>query len=169
MKRIALPLAAVCLLGLAACGNDADAGTPTPSAAATSDIHGASGTAGSLSLTDFWVKQSSLEMSAAFGEIDNNGTSDDALVKVTAADVPTVQLHQTKDNVMSEVPQFDIPAGEDLDLEPGGNHIMLIGLASPLVPGDTLDLTLTFASGATATLTAPVVSFTGDDGHGDHD
>ncbi len=167
MKTIAVPLAAICLLAVAACGSEAQpAASPTPSA--STDVHGVSATAGSLSLTDFWVKQSSLDMSAAFGEIHNNGASADALVSVTATGVPAVELHQTTNDVMQQVDQFDIPAGEDLDLAPGGNHIMLIGLTAPLVPGDNVDLTLTFASGATAAVTSPVVSFTGDDGH-DHD
>jgi len=167
MKPFAIPLATMCLLALAACGSDAEpAASSTPSA--SPEVHGVSATAGSLSLTDFWVKQSSLDMSAAFGEIQNNGTSADSLVKVTATGVPAVELHQTTNDVMQQVDQFDIQAGEDLDLAPGGNHIMLIGLTAPLLPGDNLDLTLTFASGVTAAVTAPVVSFTGDDGH-DHD
>lgn len=164
-------VAAVCA-GLTGCGSDtppAAAQSPSPSPSATSsgtaDPHEASTTVGALRLTDFWVKQSSLDMSAGFGEIENTGSSADALVKVEAEGVPVVELHQTTNNVMAQVDSFPIPAGDDLALEPGGNHLMFLGLTDPLVPGDTVDLTLTFQSGATAALTVPVVAFTGDDGH----
>jgi copper(I)-binding protein len=48
---------------------------------------------------------------------------------------------------MAEVDQLEVPAGERVTLEPGGHHVMLIGLAEPLVDGETFPITLRFASG----------------------
>ena len=53
-----------------------------------------------------------------------------------------------------------LAAGQAVELKPGGNHLMLIGLTAPLVAGETVPLTLTFqdAKGVTTqqTLKLPV-------------
>jgi len=41
----------------------------------------------------------------------------------------------------------ELPAGTPVSLEPGGAHLTLEPLAAALRPGDTFDLTLTFADG----------------------
>jgi copper(I)-binding protein len=46
---------------------------------------------------------------------------------------------------MRQLPGIDLPAGGAVALQPGGNHIMLIGLKAPLKEGDKFPLTLTFA------------------------
>jgi copper(I)-binding protein len=46
--------------------------------------------------------------------------------------------------MMQEVGEIALPAGETVALEPGGLHVMLLGLAVPLEVGDTFDLTLQF-------------------------
>jgi copper(I)-binding protein len=48
---------------------------------------------------------------------------------------------------MQEVPSIAVPAGATVMLEPGGYHLMLIGLAAPLTAGQTFDVTLEFSSG----------------------
>ncbi len=45
---------------------------------------------------------------------------------------------------MRQVSGIDIPAGGTVALEPGGLHVMLIGLAAPLELDQTFDLTLEF-------------------------
>lgn len=47
---------------------------------------------------------------------------------------------------MRPVESIAIPAGEKVALKPGGLHIMLIDLVKPLVIGESLDLTVTFAT-----------------------
>ena len=46
--------------------------------------------------------------------------------------------------VMQQIMSLDLPAGETVELKPGGYHVMLIDLASPLEIGSTFDLTLDF-------------------------
>jgi copper(I)-binding protein len=58
--------------------------------------------------------------------------------------------------VMREVDKIDLPAGTTVQLKPGGYHIMLIDLAAPLTLDQTFDVTLTFGSGATKTVTVTV-------------
>jgi copper(I)-binding protein len=167
MRRLmpAAALTAALGLTLAGCGSDdTPEPTATESAAMGMVADGAAANVGDLELTGFWVKESSLDLAAGFGTIANNGPEDDALVGATAADVPAVELHQTMDGVMQQVDSFPAPAGGSVTLAPGGNHLMLLGLTEPLVAGESLDLTLSFASGATAEITAPIRPFTSDGG-----
>jgi len=57
---------------------------------------------------------------------------------------------------MQEVESVAIPAGETVALEPGGYHIMLLGLTEDLVVGDTVEVELSFESGASQRVTAEV-------------
>lgn len=45
---------------------------------------------------------------------------------------------------MQPVDSIELPAGETVELKPGGYHIMLMGLAAPLEVGQKFDVTLTF-------------------------
>lgn len=58
--------------------------------------------------------------------------------------------------VMQEVDSIAIPAGETVELKPGGYHIMLIDLAAPLEIGQEFDIVLTFANAGDVTVTAVV-------------
>lgn len=62
---------------------------------------------------------------------------------------------------MRRVEALDLGAGRAVRLEPGGVHLMLIGLSKPLRPGDAVDirLTLSAAGGArrVVSVTLPVV------------
>lgn len=50
---------------------------------------------------------------------------------------------------MAEIEEVALPADEVVTFEPGGRHVMLVGLVRPLVAGSTFPLTLTLRSGAT--------------------
>src|SRR6056297_810661 len=70
--------------------------------------------------------------------ISNEGGTDDALIGVTA-DFPRVTLHRSveEDGItrMEHVTRLDIPAGERVELAPGGYHVMFMGLTEPLEAG----------------------------------
>jgi len=72
-----------------------------------------------------------------------------------------VQIHESRIEsgmmMMRELREgLPLPAGETVALEPGGNHLMLLGVKEPLVAGDTVTLTLTFESSPPLELTATV-------------
>ncbi|MEL7280906.1 MAG: copper chaperone PCu(A)C [Pseudomonadota bacterium] len=79
--------------------------------------------------------------------ITNTGESADALIGVKA-DFPRVMIHQTveEDGIakMNHVDRIDIPAGESVELTPGGYHVMFMGLEAPLVDGEKFPATLIF-------------------------
>jgi periplasmic copper chaperone A len=48
---------------------------------------------------------------------------------------------------MENVDSLEIPAGGELELKPGGNHLMVMGLTSHSKEGERVKLTLQFAPG----------------------
>lgn len=87
--------------------------------------------------------------------------ADDRLASVTSSDANIVQIHESRIEsnmmMMSELRDgLPLPAGQAVALEPGGTHLMLLGVRKPLVAGDTVVLTLTFATSAPLEVTATV-------------
>ncbi len=80
--------------------------------------------------------------------VNNKGESDDTLLEVRA-DFPKVMLHKSeeKDGVatMMHVDRIEIPAGQAVELAPGGYHVMFMGLGGdPLEVGEKIEATLVF-------------------------
>ncbi len=98
--------------------------------------------------------------SAAYMRLVNNGSVADALVGASTDVAKVVEIHNmTMENGvmrMFPVEQIEIPAGGTAELQPGGFHVMLIDLNKDLNAGDTVDLTLKFASGKEINVAAPV-------------
>ncbi|NPV66813.1 MAG: copper chaperone PCu(A)C [Anaerolineae bacterium] len=100
-------------------------------------------------------------VSAAYMVIENTGNAADRLLRVATDAATTVEIHATQmeDNVMRMRPLPDgleIPAGGQVILEPGGYHLMLIGLQRHLMAGEHLSFTLTFASGKQLVIEAEI-------------
>jgi len=57
---------------------------------------------------------------------------------------------------MRQVAGLDLPAGEDVQLKPGGFHIMLIDLKKPLTAGEHVAVTLTLERAGRRQVTAVV-------------
>ncbi len=57
---------------------------------------------------------------------------------------------------MQPVDSIELPAGEAVELKPGGYHIMLLDLVKPLEVGQSIDVTLTFDKAGEKTVTAEV-------------
>ncbi|HJU21741.1 MAG TPA: copper chaperone PCu(A)C [Casimicrobiaceae bacterium] len=96
----------------------------------------------------------------AYFTIHNGGASADRLVHVASPVAKSAEVHSmTMDgNVMRmrAVPALDIPAGASVALRPGGYHVMLMGLAHPLIRGASVPLTLTFEKAGTIDVVADV-------------
>lgn len=85
---------------------------------------------------------------AGYFSVTNAGAEDDRLVGVRAA-FPSVTLHGSSndDGIMRmfDLDAIDIPAGETVALEPGGMHVMFMGLdGDPFEVGDEIPATLIF-------------------------
>jgi copper(I)-binding protein len=57
---------------------------------------------------------------------------------------------------MRRVASIELPAGQPVELKPGGFHIMLIDLKKQLKPGGRVTVTLTLAKAGRRAVTAPV-------------
>lgn len=99
-------------------------------------------------------------ISAAYMTIANSGSSADKLVSAASTVAGAIELHTTvvQDNVakMQQVEGIDVPAGGEVQLKPGGYHIMLINVTRDLKAGDTFTLTLTFAQAGKVDVTVQV-------------
>ena len=71
---------------------------------------------------------------------------------------------------MRQVEAIEVAPGTPTVLEPGGLHIMLIGLTGPLVEGESFPLTLDFetAEDITVDVTIQSIMATEHEGHQGH-
>ena len=87
------------------------------------------------------------KVAAAFANL--TADSDMRLVRAESPVAETVELHtMAMENgvmIMRQVPAIDLPKGRMVSLKPGGLHIMLIGLKTPLKAGEKIPLRLLLA------------------------
>lgn len=108
-----------------------------------------------LQVNGAWARSSidGSDMSAVYFRVFNLGDHADKLLTVETDAAQMADLHtmHMDGDVMRMRPVedgVDILAGEMVAFQPGGLHVMLMGLTRVLTVGDTLELTLTFESGA---------------------
>jgi periplasmic copper chaperone A len=123
---------------------------------------GTSNDADSLTITDTWAKAAETGMTAAFGTITNSSNHDINIVAASSPAATEVQLHEVVDDKMRQVDGgFVIPAGGSLTLQPGGFHLMFMGIPSPIKAGDDVSVTITLSDKSQKTFTAVAKDFTG--------
>lgn len=116
---------------------------------------------GEISVSDARVPVPAATTGAAYMTLSNDGDAADQLVGASTDIASSVELHESsvKDGSMSmqQLDSIDVPAGGEAVLEPGGLHLMLVGVTEDLTEGDTVDLTLDFAESGEQTISAEVV------------
>lgn len=97
---------------------------------------------------------------AAYFTAANHGEQADTLVGVAAAGASSASLHRSVEEgervTMQMLERVGIEPGDSLVLEPGGTHLMLVGLTRAPHPGDTMRVTLRFAHAGNLELALPV-------------
>lgn len=144
--RLLLPVLALATLGATSCGGD-----------------------NSIQVTDAWARSSPAmtTMGAAYMNIE--AAAGDTLigVSVPATIAERAEIHEMvpassdmdsmdEAMVMQQIMSLELPAGEVVELKPGGYHVMLLGLAAPLEIGTNIDVTLDFETAADMTITVEV-------------
>jgi len=126
-------------------------------------------------VSDAWVRTSRAGQptSAAYLKITNCGDADDALVAVAFDGAAAAELHATAMSAnaiatMTPTKTLALPAGQTVELAPGGAHIMLIGLTGALDEDDDPAMTLKFENADALTLNFEVRPMTGAPGPGGH-
>ena len=166
--------AAVCAgtLVVAGCGS---AGEPATTAASTTASTTAStpvsaAGSGEVTITDTWVKASvgaqDPTMTAAFGVLTNHTGQDLTVVSASNDVTDRTELHEMAmvDGAMVMRPiagGIKIPANGTTTLEPGGLHVMIMDVTTPITPGDDVHVTLTLNDGSSMTFAALAKDFAG--------
>lgn len=163
IRKTLVALSASAALLLTGCGAD-------PAPASTTDP------AKALTISDAWVKAADKDMTAIFGVLANSG-GEDLQVVAAETDISPVELHEVVtsggETKMRPIEGgFTVAADGEHELEPGGDHLMLMDLSRPIKPGDEVAFTLILADDTEVELTAVAKEFGGgnesyDDGKGE--
>ncbi len=120
--------------------------------AAVSDARAHEIKIGKLVIHHPWIRQpiGAADVASAYTTIDNTGSTNDVLIKITIENVPTVQIHEMmmQGDVMKMTEMAKglmIPAGKSVELKPKTSHIMLMGIKSAYMLGEQVKGTMEFA------------------------
>ena len=142
--------------------------------AAAADV--AAITAGDLRISKAWTRQAppGARVGAGYLTVTNTGSEPDRLLGGAAAFAGRVEIHEMSvaDGVMRMAPVTGglvIPPGGTVELEPGGYHVMFVGVTDGPTMGETVPVTLTFRRAGDVTVEMPVAAIgaTSPDGAND--
>ncbi|CCE01975.1 conserved exported hypothetical protein [Bradyrhizobium sp. STM 3809] len=131
--------------------------------------------AGDLVITQPWSRATpgGAKTGAGYLTIENKGSAPDRLVGVSGEIAGKIEIHEmaVTNGVMTMRPLnqgLTIEPGKTVALAPGGYHLMLMELKSPLKQGDKLPVTLEFekAGKVAVTLDVQAVGAKGPGGDG---
>lgn len=131
--------------------------------------------AADMDVDDVWARATveGMVMSGAFMDIKNETKSDDALVGATSPVSDRIEIHTHINDKgvmrMREVKGgIPLPKGKETKLQPGGYHVMFMGLKAPLKEGDKFPLTLKFKKAKPQTVEVEVKTAPKNAGHDHH-
>ena len=130
-----------------------------------------------IEIHDPYARSSNPVAGAAFMIIHNHGDTDDRLLSVTSDAATRVELHthiEDADGVfrMTELEDgLDLPAGGEIQMVRGENHVMFMGLEEPFEQDAIVTITFQFEQAGDGVVEVPVdqdrVETHGDENHGD--
>ena len=123
---------------------------------------------GKLEIKDGWVRPGSAgAMTAAFFKIHNGTASNDSLLSVESSVTDNTEIHESYEmdsGMMGMRPVGLIPvaSGEEVELKPGGMHIMIIQPFMDVNAGDSVHFVLYFSEAGDVEITLPVRPMSGE-------
>jgi len=111
---------------------------------------------------DAWIRDipPGMKMTAGFGKLSNPEPAAIGITSYSSPDFADVSLHRTEmvDGMskMREVPLLTIPAGETIELAPGGYHLMLMMPSGEVREGQTIRIEMSAGDGRTFGFDVPV-------------
>ena len=133
---------------------------------------------GSLLINDARIRATATgaKVGAGYLSVMNMGDQADQLIAVTASFAENSEIHEMKmeEDIAKMRPLesgLEIPAGESVELRPGGLHIMFMNLRQQLQSGETYSITLSFERHGNIDIVFKVLTDPGDmhsDGHQNH-
>ncbi|QLF70628.1 copper chaperone PCu(A)C [Peteryoungia desertarenae] len=96
-----------------------------------------------------------------FVTITNKGASDDLLIGATSAQSGEIQLHEmAMEGDVMKMRQLEggipVPAGQTVELKPGGLHLMFYKVTEPFQEGQSVAVTLQFEKAGEVEIVLPV-------------
>jgi len=109
------------------------------------------GLAGSVDVSDAWTRATMPGQAVAGVYLHVKSTLKARLVGVTSSSAKTAEIHSMSHEggvmKMRKLDFLDLPAGETVALEPGGDHVMLFDIRQPLKAGEHIKLMLVVEQG----------------------
>ena len=103
---------------------------------------------------------------AVYFLLQNRSASQDELTGISSDVAKVVEIHESKMEgdvmQMRQVPSIPIGGKASIEFEPGGYHVMLIGLNRELQAGDEIRITLHFKNHEDIPVTVPVQELSPD-------
>jgi copper(I)-binding protein len=115
-----------------------------------------------LTLAGAWAAPtpSGVDVSAGYVTITNATGAADHLLSATSPRAERVEVHEmTMDDAvmqMRAVERLEIPAGQSVQLAPGGQHLMFYGVAEPFAEGQEIPVQLVFETSGPIDVSLPV-------------
>lgn len=131
-------------------------------------------TAGAIQIEHPWARASigQAPNSAGFLSLENKGDTPDALIAAEGDVAGRIELHTHINEggvmMMRPVEKIEVPAHSTVKLEPGGLHIMLIGLKRRLEDGERVPLVLVFEKAGRVAVELAVEKLGAAMDHGKH-
>lgn len=109
-----------------------------------------------------WVRPpQGMDRPAAGYLVITGGTQADALLSVSSPVAGSVEMHETTTDAsgmtgMHPVSRIEVPAGGTVALQPGGYHLMFMGVTGTIEVGGKVQIDLTFEKAGKITVQAEV-------------
>jgi copper(I)-binding protein len=101
-----------------------------------------------VDVSQAWVRATVAQQKATGAFLHLKSKSDARLVEVRSSVAGVTEVHEMamEGSVMKmrAISSLDLPAGQTVELKPGGFHVMLMDLKAPIKAGDKVALTLMF-------------------------
>lgn len=102
----------------------------------------------SVEIKDPWVRATVAQQKATGAFMQLTAKSEAKLVEARSPVAGVVEIHEMAmdNNVMKmrQIPGLALPAGQLVELKPGGYHVMLLDLKAQVKEGDVVPVTLVF-------------------------
>ena len=130
-----------------------------------------------IEVREAWMRPAAQgENGAIYFVIHNWGSNADTLTGISSTVADAVEMHETTFQAemsgdvmqMQQLDSVPLEASSETNFEPGGLHVMLVGLKEDLKVGDTVNLTLHFTNFEDLKVTVPVRDTAEDHSSSDH-
>ena len=113
------------------------------------------------------------DTAAAYMTIKNSGDKDVEITGIETAVATNPEFHSMEMDgemmMMKKMAKVIVPANGGISFNPGGNHLMLIGLTGPLKAGSHIMMTIKTSEGESIMVHAEVRDMRGNKEHDKHD